>query len=71
MPEGPFPPHAYFVRIADEAEIIPLPPAPLEGHLAWVEKADPGQPRILEGKEALNEIKKALASKRQLWLVVK
>jgi transcriptional regulator with XRE-family HTH domain len=58
------------VRVGHEKRTIPLPPEPLEGHLAWVEKTDPSQPRILENAEALKEIKRAIALKRKLWIVV-
>jgi transcriptional regulator with XRE-family HTH domain len=71
VPEGPIPTHKLVARVANEADIIPLPPEPPEGHLAWVEKTTPEQPHVLEGKAALAEIKKALASGRKIWLVVK
>lgn len=71
VPEGPFSSPKLVARADSGQEEIPLPPEPPDGHLAWIDKASPEQPAILEGKAALAEIKKALASNRKIWLIVK
>lgn len=70
VPEESISTQKLVICIGSEKRTVPLPPGTPEGHLTWIEMAKPGNANVLGEKEALAALKKALATRQKIWVVV-